>query len=140
MPLERQVGSLLLMSYDGTEVPGYILRRLRNGEGSGVIVFGPNAPDEDTLRAATDADPACRGRRRPGGHRPGGRRHPQRGVRPPEPSQAQQATPGQATAGAARDGARALRDVGVNVNLAPVADVAAVPGLGGGRPRLPGRC
>ena len=91
------MGSLLLMSYDGAEVPDYILRRLRNGEGSGVIVFGPNAPDEDTLRAATDAiqraagDGALVATDQEGGDI--------RSVAfaPPEPSQAQQATPEQAT-------------------------------------------
>jgi beta-N-acetylhexosaminidase len=127
LPLERQVGSLLLMSYDGTEVPGYILRRLRNGEGSGVIVFGPNAPDADTLKAATRSMQRAAG----GGalvatDQEGGDIR-SAAFAPPEPSPSALTTPAAVTA-AARDGARALRDLGVNVNLAPVADVSQVPG------------
>jgi len=125
--LERQVGSLLLMSYDGSEVPGYILRRLREGQGSGVILFGPNAPDADTVRTATG-----RMQRAAGGtalvttDQEGG------DIRSlafagPAVSQGGQPTP-EAAAGAAREGARALDDAGVNVNLAPVSDVASTPG------------
>ncbi len=117
------MGSLLLMSYDGTEVPGYILRRLRDGEGSGVIMFGPNAPDADTLRAATRAMQRAAG----GGalvttDQEGGEIRSV-AFAPPEPAQSALTTPAAARA-AARDGARALHDLGVNVNLAPVADVA----------------
>ena len=127
LPLERQVGSLLLMSYDGVEVPAYILRRLRNGEGSGVIVFGPNAPDEDTLRAATRAMQRASGNAALVATDQEGGDIRSVAFAPPEPSQSALATPAAARE-AARDGARALRDLGVNVNLAPVADVAEVPG------------
>ena len=125
--LERQVGSLLLMSYDGPEVPGYILRRLREGQGSGVILFGPNAPDAEAVRRATDRmQRAGRGGALVATDQEGG------DIRSlafagPSVSQAGQPTP-EAAAGAAREGARALRDAGVNVNLAPVADVSAASG------------
>ena len=125
--LERQVGSLLLMSYDGSEVPDYILRRLRAGQGSGVILFGPNAPDAETVRTATG-----RMQRAAGGaalvttDQEGGNIR-SLAFAGPAVSQAGQPTP-EAAAGAAREGARALRDAGVNVNLAPVADVASASG------------
>ena len=38
------------MSFDGTEVPAYIRRRLRDGQGTGVILFAKNAPDAATLQ------------------------------------------------------------------------------------------
>lgn len=130
--LERQVGSLLLMSYDGPDVPGYILRRLREGQGSGVILFGPNAPDAETVRRATDRmQRAGRGAALVATDQEGG------DIRSlafagPAVSQAAQPTL-EAAAGAAREGARALRDAGVNVNLAPVADVSAPGSVVAGR-------
>ena len=33
------------MSFDGARMPGYIGRRLARGQGTGVILFGRNAPD-----------------------------------------------------------------------------------------------
>ena len=121
------MGSLLLMSYDGPAVPGYILRRLRQGQGSGVILFGPNAPDAETVRRGTD-----RMQRAAGGAALVATDQEGGDIRSlafagPAVSQADQPTP-EAAAAAAREGARALRDAGVNVNLAPVADVSAAPG------------
>ena len=40
------------MSFDGTKAPDYIRRRLRSGQGTGVILFAKNAPDATTLRAS----------------------------------------------------------------------------------------
>ena len=120
------MGSLLLMSYDGAEVPDYITRRLRDGEGSGVIVFGPNAPDEDTLRAATSAiqdaagDGALVATDQEGGDI--------RSVAFATPEPRRQTCRRPSTARWRPRGAQALREAGVNVNLAPVADVATVPG------------
>lgn len=127
LSLERQVGSLLLMSYDGAEVPGYILRRLRSGEGSGVIVFGANVPDEGSLKAATRAMQRASGRAALVATDQEGGEIRSVAFAPPEPAQSELATPAAAT-GAARDGAQALHDLGVNVNLAPVADVSETPG------------
>ena len=47
------MGQLLVMSFDGTTVPDYIRRRLRDGQGTGVILFAKNAPDSATLKALT---------------------------------------------------------------------------------------
>ena len=127
LSLERQVGSLLIMSYDGAEVPGYILRRLRSGEGSGVIVFGANVPDEGSLKAATRAMQRASGRAALVATDQEGGEIRSVAFAPPEPAQSELATPA-AARDAARDDARALRDLGVNVNLAPVADVSETPG------------
>jgi beta-N-acetylhexosaminidase len=126
LPLERAVGQLLIMSFDGTEAPAYIRRRLRDGEGVGVIMFAKNAPDAGTLRSLTGSLQRAAG----GGaivatDQEGGdiRSVP---FAAPEPSQGVLTTP-DAAARAAGEGARALRAAGINVNLAPVADVASGP-------------
>ena len=126
VPLAEAVGQLLVMSYDGVQPPEYILRRLRRGEGTGVIVFAKNAPDPAALTEATGVlqraagDSALIATDQEGGD-----------IRSvafaaPEASQGATQTPGAASA-AAGDAARALREAGVNVNLAPVADVASGP-------------
>ncbi len=126
LSVERAVGQLLIMSFDGTRAPAYIRRRLRNGEGAGVILFGKNAPDSETLKSLTDSLQRAAG----GGaivatDQEGGdiRSVP---FAAPEPSQGALTTP-DAAAQAASDGASALSGEGINVNLAPVADVASGP-------------
>lgn len=126
LPLDRAVGELVVMSFDGTRAPAYIRRRLRDGEGAGVILFAKNAPDPDTLRTLTRSLQRAAG----GGaivatDQEGGdiRSVP---FAAPDPSQGVLTTPDQA-ARAAGDGARALRAEGINVNLAPIADVASSP-------------
>jgi beta-N-acetylhexosaminidase len=42
LSLRRQVGQLLVSSFDGTSVPSYLERRLRAAETAGVIVFARN--------------------------------------------------------------------------------------------------
>ena len=126
LPLARAVGQLLVMSYDGTEPPAYIRRRLRRGEGTGVILFAKNAPDASSLAASTAAlqraagDGALVATDQEGGD------IRSVGFAGPEPSQGATTTP-DAAGQAAADAARALREVGINVNLAPVADVASGP-------------
>ena len=126
LSLEQQVGQTLVMSFDGTVAPEYIRRRLRNGEGAGVILFGKNVPDAGTLRALTRSlQRSARGGALIATDQEGGT------IRSVAfaPPQASQATLGSAAAAreSAAAAARALRDGGINVNLAPVADVA-VPG------------
>lgn len=127
MSLERQVGELLVISFSGTTPPQYVLDALRGGRAAGVILFGPNAPSADSVRALS-----ARVQRAAGGDaivsldQEGGE------IRtldfaPPPRGQASQPDPA-AAAASARAAAAALRDVGVNVTLGPVADVAVVPG------------
>lgn len=127
LPLARRVGALLVMSFDGTAAPDYILRRLRTGEGTGVILFGKNSPDLASVRAlTTSVQRAAGGRALVATDQEGG------DVRSlafaaPAASQGVQSSP-DAAAATAREAAQGLRAAGVNVNLAPVADVAASNG------------
>ncbi|HEX2160973.1 MAG TPA: glycoside hydrolase family 3 N-terminal domain-containing protein [Thermoleophilaceae bacterium] len=134
LPLRQAVGQLLVMAFDGTSAPGYVRRRLRDGEGAGVILFGGNVVDATQLRRLTRS---IQGAARSGAliatDQEGGeiRNVPFAG---PAAPQSATATPAEARA-AATEAARGLRSAGVNVNLAPVADVE--PPIGGGA--LPGR-
>jgi beta-N-acetylhexosaminidase len=126
LPLERQVGQLLVSSFDGTSVPPYLRRRLRAGQTAGVILFGKNATTAAGLRGLTASL-----QRDAGGaalvavDQEGG---PVRSVpfAGPQASQAAQGDPAQVRSADAAAG-RELRALGVNVNLAPVADVPASP-------------
>jgi beta-N-acetylhexosaminidase len=129
LPVERAVGQLLVMSFEGTEAPTYIRRRLRAGEGAGVILFGGNVADATQLRRLTRAiQQAARGGALIATDQEGGeiRNVPFAG---PELPQSALASPPAARAAGAQ-AARGLRAVGVNVNLGPVADVD--PPAGGG--------
>ncbi|CAA9580515.1 MAG: GH3 [uncultured Thermomicrobiales bacterium] len=146
LTLEQQLGQLLVMSFDGVKAPEYILRRLRRGEGSGVILFGKNAPDAASVKALTatlrraGANGALVATDQEGGS-----------IRslafaPPPSSQGASGTPDSAGTSAAA-AARGLREAGLNVNLAPVADVAqpgsvlsgrAYPGVASAVARLVG--
>ena len=127
LPLTRQVGRLVVLRFAGTSAPGYVREVLREGRAAGAILFRDNLLDPGQTRALTaqlrrgSAGPPLICVDQEGGE-----------IRilpwaPPERSQA-----AQAAAGAVRDdaqaSARALRAAGVNVTLAPVADVASVPG------------
>jgi beta-N-acetylhexosaminidase len=127
LSLPRRVGELLVMSFDGSTVPAYIDRRLRDGEGTGVILFAKNAPDLATSQAVTRRlQRAARGGALVATDQEGG------DIRslPFEPSDVSQGRLGStdAVASAARQTAHGLRTAGVNVNLAPVADVASSVG------------
>jgi beta-N-acetylhexosaminidase len=127
-PVEELAGARVLCRYQGPTVPDELLARLRHGKAAGVLWFGDNLPDIETAQrnaaairaaasAAPDPAPAIVATDQEGG---GVRRIPG----PPRASAAQLATQGATTiraeAGAA---ATTLREWGVNVDLAPVADV-----------------
>jgi beta-N-acetylhexosaminidase len=135
LSLRRQVGQLVISSFDETTRPDYIRRRLRAGETAGVILFGRNGGDAAHWRRLTRSiQDAARGRALVMVDQEGG------DIRTvsfagPAAGQASQGTPEQVEA-AAREAAEQLRGVGVNVNLAPVADVAergGVPSVMDGR-------
>jgi len=128
MPLEQQVGQLLIVAFSGTRAPAYVLRALRERRVAGVILFGGNAPSAGSVRALTAQ--LRRAARAGGGPPPivcldqeGGAIRTLR-FAPSAIGQAGQATPG-AAAAAAGATARALKAVGVNVVLGPVADVVS---------------
>ncbi len=129
LPLTRQVGRLVVLRFAGTSAPGYVREVLGEGRAAGAILFRDNLTDAGQAKALTaqlrrGSDPD----------------HPplicvdQEGgdIRivpwaPPERSQAAQAANNSVRADATAS-ARALRATGINVSLAPVADVASVPG------------
>jgi beta-N-acetylhexosaminidase len=127
LSLRRRVGELLVMSFDGTTVPPYIERRLRDGDGTGVILFAKNVPDQATARGITfRLQRAARAAAIVATDQEGGDIRSLPFV-PSDVSQGRLASP-DAVASAARQTAHGLRAAGVNVNLAPVADVAASVG------------
>src|SRR4051795_9523033 len=132
LSLERQIGEVLMIAFHGTTPPGYVQRALRQGRASGVILFRANVPSPGVTRALT------RRLQRAGRHhvliatdQEGGSIR----ILPwaaPVPSQG--ATPTQLEAKRqASAAARDLRAAGVNVTLAPVADVGGPGSVMSGR-------
>lgn len=119
----------MIFAFEGTSLPPGLAARVRRGEAAGIILFGRNVVDAEQVRRLTDqlqGLPRPRWSRAPllvmtdqeGGQitrLPGGR----------APSAASLGASGDADRayGAGLDTARLLRSAGVNVNLAPVADV-----------------
>jgi beta-N-acetylhexosaminidase len=127
LSLRRQIGQVLVSSFDGTAVPGYMRRRLRAGETAGIIAFGRNASTPaNWRRLTTAAQRAASGTALVAVDQEGGA---VRTLPFAEPAAGQPSQGGPAEVGRrARLGGRRLRSLGVNLNLAPVADVARGPG------------
>ena len=124
LPLRRQIGELLIIAFPGPGVPEYVKRALRQGRASGVVLFRGNATTPAAMRAVTSTlQRAGRGRVLICADQEGGAVR----ILPwafPKPDQSLQRTPAAAGAQASR-AARDLAAAGVNVTLAPVADVGA---------------
>jgi beta-N-acetylhexosaminidase len=127
LSLAQQVGQTLILSFAGPTVPDYVRRALRDGRVAGVILFSDNVVSPEQLRRLTAT------LQRASGHgalimvdQEGG---PVEMVpfAAPAVGQARQQTAQDAAVQAAAAG-RQLRSLGVNVNLAPVADVISVDG------------
>jgi beta-N-acetylhexosaminidase len=137
LTLEQRVGQTLMLSFRNPEAPDYVLDLLRKRRAAGVVLFGENVSSRDQLRELTrDLQRAAGGRALIAADQEGGsiRQVPWAG---PAEGQAVQATDAEA-ADAAREAARDLRAVGVNVNLAPIADVGAPEGSAIGGRAYPG--
>jgi beta-N-acetylhexosaminidase len=127
------VGQRLVVALRGPVASTRLLARVRAGEVGGVILFGRNVRDRLQVRALTAAlQAAARAGGRPrllvavdqeGG---GTRRFPWAAPLLPAAGLGRLTPAAVETQGRAT--AEALRDVGVNVDLAPVADVPSVPG------------
>jgi beta-N-acetylhexosaminidase len=126
LSLEQQVGRMVILRFAGTELPGYVRRVLREGRAAGVIVFRDNVVSPGQMRELTGTlQKSMRGAivcaDQEGGD-----------VRTLSWAGPQGAAGDQAAAGTVRDDAetagRALTESGVNVTLAPVADVPSVDG------------
>lgn len=122
LTLRQQVGQVTISSFPGTSRPEYIRRRLRARETAGVILFGGNGGDRRTWRRLTrQIQEAGHGRALVMVDQEGGE------IRTvsyagPEDGQPFQGSP-RAVRSSARLAGRQLRAAGINVNLAPVADV-----------------
>jgi beta-N-acetylhexosaminidase len=126
LSLRQQVGQVTISSFQGTAVPGYIRRRLRARETAGVILFGFNGGSAEHWRGLTRSiQRPARGRALVMVDQEGGeiRTVDWAGPVAGQPFQGDAAS----VRRSARAAARQLRGVGVNVNLAPVADVPAGP-------------
>jgi beta-N-acetylhexosaminidase len=127
LPLSRQVGRLVVLRFAGTSAPGYVRRVLSEGRAAGAILFRDNLTGPGQAKRLA-------GRLRQGAEGPPLIMIDQEGgdIRifpwaPPATSQPRQFAAG--TVGSdAEAAAKALRASGVNVTLAPVADVASVQG------------
>jgi beta-N-acetylhexosaminidase len=126
LPLQQQVGQLVVMSFSGTVAPAYVLEALRQRKTAGVILFGGNVDSPRQLRTLTrqlrqaGGDPVIAVDQEGGDVR----------ILPWAPPAS--SAPAQAAAGTvgrdARRAGLALRRAGISVSLAPVADVPSVPG------------
>lgn len=132
LSLRRQIGEVLMISFHGTTVPSYVRDALRAGRASGVILFRANAPNPATTSALTgDLQRAGRGRVLIATDQEGGSIR----ILPwaaPTVSEGATTSPAQARA-QAQQAARDLRAVGINITLAPVADVGGPGSVMNGR-------
>lgn len=129
-PLEQLVGARLVVAINGTSPTPRLRERLRRGQVGGVILMGWNIGSAPQVRALTAG---LRAAARDGGRRilivtdqEGGEIRRFRWA-PPAASAAELGRLGEAALRRrGRDTARALDRLGVDVDLAPVADVPAV--------------
>ena len=122
LTLKQQVGQVTISSFPGTARPEYVRRRLRARETAGVILFGMNGGDRAQWRRLTrQVQEAGHGRALVMVDQEGGEIR-SLAYAGPEAGQPFQGSP-RSVRRAARGAAGQLRDAGINVNLAPVADV-----------------
>ena len=127
LSLRRQVGQLVVMRFNGPGPPAYVPRALRAGRATGVILFKDNIASRPALRRLVRVlQRGAGGSALVATDQEGGEIRNLTWARPVE-GQAAAATAERASADA-RGAARDLRAAGVNVNLAPVADVGATAG------------
>ena len=127
LPLRRQIGQLVVMRFVGAGPPAYVPRALRSGRAAGVILFKDNVASRPALkRLVASLQRASGGSALVATDQEGGAIRNLTWAAPVDGESAA-ATPERARSDA-RAAARDLRAAGVNVNLAPVADVASTAG------------
>jgi beta-N-acetylhexosaminidase len=126
LTLEQQVGQLMVFSFRGTVPPAYVLDTLREKRAAGVILFGGNVVSPEQLGSLTRSLRRQTGRPLIAVDQEGGRvrRVPWAG---PVRSEPEQVAAGSVRVDATAAG-RVLRDAGITVTFAPVADVPSVGG------------
>jgi beta-N-acetylhexosaminidase len=124
--LAREIGQLVITPLTGQRADASLLARVRSGQVGGVILFGDNIATTSQVKALADGlQAAARAGGQPGllimTDQEGGtvRRLPSQ---PPTTSAAQMGVAGTAATQGAATGA-AMASLGLNVDLAPVADV-----------------
>ena len=128
--LRELVGQRLVVAFRGTVPSRALLDRARRGEIAGVILFGGNVVDRAQLRSSTDRLQAAAAA---GGRPPllvavdqeGGDIRRLRWAGPFQPTAELGLTSPSSVRRVARQAGLSLRAAGVNVDLAPVADVPA---------------
>jgi beta-N-acetylhexosaminidase len=124
LTLRQQVGQLTISSFPEPVAPGYVRRRLRARETAGVILFGVNAAARPQWRRLTGSvQVPADGEALVMVDQEGGEVRTV-GWAGPALAQPQQGGPSDVRR-TAQAAARQLRSAGVNVNLAPVADIPA---------------
>ena len=137
LSLPQRVGQTLMLSFDDTTPPAYVFDLLREGRAAGVVLFRENATSRRQLRRMTRRlQRAADGSALIAADQEGGAIRILAWADPTE-GQATQTTPREAGS-AARATARDLVAVGVNTNLAPVADIDAPGGSAVGGRTYPG--
>lgn len=122
LPLPEQVGQLVILRFAGSSPPAYVGRILREGRAAGVILFEDNVASSVSARSLTgELQRAGRGGVLVAIDQEGGAARILEDAGPVE-SQLALTTRARARSAARRAGSD-LRAAGVNVNLAPVADV-----------------
>jgi beta-N-acetylhexosaminidase len=122
LTLRQQVGQVVILSFRGTSAPAYVRRALGEGRAAGVILFGMNVASAPQVRGLTgELRRSSHGGALVSGDQEGGPSNVLRWAAP-HVVQPRQDTPARAAAEAAR-AAHDLRSAGLNVTLAPVADV-----------------
>ena len=127
LSLRHQVGQLVVMRFNGPGPPAYVPRALKAGRAAGVILFKDNIESRAALKQLVrKLQRGAGGSALVATDQEGGEIRNLAWARPVE-GQAAAATPERARDDA-RGAARDLRAAGVNVNLAPVGDVASGAG------------
>lgn len=127
LSVQEQVGQLIVGAFDGVRTPSSLTSALRSGRLSGVILFGANVASSTQLRRLTHSvQDAAGGSALVSVDQEGGivRRIPFAAPREGQPAQGSVPRVRRIAGQAAKD----LRSLGINVNLAPVADVPSSPG------------
>jgi beta-N-acetylhexosaminidase len=123
LTLAQLAGQTILLRFAGTTPPSYVTKVLRRRRVAGVILFRDNLPTPaSTKRLTRRLQRAARGRALISTDQEGGpiRNLPWAAPSAPQPALSTET----AAAAAARAAGRDLRAAGVNVNLAPVADLS----------------
>ncbi|MEA2297827.1 MAG: beta-N-acetylhexosaminidase [Solirubrobacteraceae bacterium] len=127
LTLAQQVGQTVILSFAGRDEPAYVARILRARRAAGVILTPENIASGAQVRALTRSlERSAGGRALVGADQEGGATRAL-GFAAASAAQPEQAGPAAAGA-AARAGGRDLRRYGLNLDFAPVADVAAGAG------------